>query len=237
MDNERFTDDRPNEVTQDIADRVAAAQRAAHELVEIVIDSPQGLDSAGRDLRQVKAYQRQIDDLRKSITRPMDDRKKSVMAYFSGPIDFLDQAEGALKHAISSYRHHVAEEARKLAAAEAKRIEQQAKREAKRAEKKGETEEAEVILDHADTEVSLTLAAVETRAAPEVKGIGSRKKYSVVVTDKMAFINAVATGSIPDRYVDLNMTELNKLARALKTDLRYPGIVVKTEDIVTARSA
>lgn len=69
--------------------------------------------------------------------------------------------------------------------------------------------------------------AIELPKTTAVKGISYRDIYSAVVTDKLAFVLAVAAGKIPLEAVSENGSFLNNQAKAFKGALAYPGVEVK----------
>ena len=56
-----------------------------------VIQSPEMAEAASDDLKAIKAKYKQLDDLRKSITKPFDDAKKGIMDLFRAPLEYLEQ--------------------------------------------------------------------------------------------------------------------------------------------------
>jgi DNA repair exonuclease SbcCD ATPase subunit len=70
----------------------------------------------------------------------------------------------------------------------------------------------------------------------KVAGISTREVWSAEVTDKMKLIRAVAAGEAPAELLDINMSTLNRLAKALKGGLSYPGIrAVSEKNMAAAR--
>jgi len=94
---------------------------SAHDLaLALEIDSPSALDIAGEELRRLVARKKEIEELRLSITRPMDLAKQKVMDLFRAPTDRLAEAEGLLRKGIVGYQVKEREEAdRKRREAEA----------------------------------------------------------------------------------------------------------------------
>lgn len=72
--------------------------------------------------------------------------------------------------------------------------------------------------------------------ASKVAGISTREVWSAEVTDKMKLIRAVAAGDAPAELLDVNMSTLNRLAKALKGGLSYPGVrAVSEKNMAAAR--
>lgn len=111
-----------NDVTE--SRELAQATRianSAHELaLELEIDSPAALDVASEELRRLVARKKEIEELRLSLTRPIDEAKKRIMDLFRAPTDRLSEAEGMLRKGIVAYQVKEREEAdRKRREAEA----------------------------------------------------------------------------------------------------------------------
>jgi len=70
----------------------------------------------------------------------------------------------------------------------------------------------------------------------KVTGMTQTFTYVAELTDKMALIKAVAAGQVPEIYLDVNMTLLNKQAKALKEQLNIPGIKVVKKSGISQRT-
>lgn len=184
---------------------------------------------AGGVLKQIKAKAKELTDTRLSITRPMDEAKKKVMAFFKTPLDFLTSAEGIIKPRMISFNEaeekkrradeeKVRKEAEKEAAYQAKLAEKRAQTQ----EKYGKTEEAEAIRE--EVAAAPVVVPIPSRERPKAAGVAMRTTWSAEVTDKMALIKAVAAGQVPPSVLDANMKVLNGMARSLKRELNYDGV-------------
>lgn len=130
-----------NDVTE--SRELAQATRianSAHDLaLALEIDSPASLDIAGEELRRLVARKKEIEELRLSLTRPLDEAKKGIMDLFRTPTDRLAEAEGLLRKGIVAYQVKEREEAdRKRREAEAR-----ARAERERLERERQAAEAE----------------------------------------------------------------------------------------------
>lgn len=234
MQNDKLSSDLPRDITEDVHNSVIGAQLAAKS-INVVVDSDEALESASEDLIQIKTYQKEVTALKKSVTDPLNARKNAVIQWFKPAENFLISAESTLKRVIGDYQDKVAEEARKAAEAEAKRLEKLAERKADRAKKKGDTERAEEILDESRYMYEVVVSSAAT-ATGDVKGISKRSTWTAEVIDKEAFVRAVVEGIIPLRFIQVDQAELNKLARALKNDLSYPGVKVHEKKSIAVRT-
>lgn len=90
----------------------------------------------------------------------------------------------------------------------------------------GNSEAADLVLESPSV-----APAIELPKTTAVKGVSYRDIYSAVVTDKLAFIMAVAAGKIPLEAVTENGPFLNNQAKAFKGALKYPGVEVKVNRV------
>lgn len=110
----------PPEVTQ----AMQIAENAHEIAASVEIDSDEMFAMAGDELRTIKSRQKQIEDLRLSLTRPLDESKKRIMDLFRNPQERLEAAAGLINGAMLAYqkaKREKAEQARKEAEAEARR--------------------------------------------------------------------------------------------------------------------
>jgi len=68
------------------------------------VANPADYEVAGLELRRVKDAQKRLDELRKSMTRPLDAAKKAIMDFFRAPEDKLAKAEAGIKRAMVTYQ-------------------------------------------------------------------------------------------------------------------------------------
>jgi colicin import membrane protein len=92
------------------------------------------------------------------------------------------------------------------------------------AESAGDEEEADRILSEA-IDAPPAPVHVETQTA-KVAGVSSRKTWKAEVTDPVAFVKYVAEHPEHVNLLQVNMTQLNALARAMQENLKIPGVRV-----------
>lgn len=223
------------------------AKKLADESVEmaacIVVDSPEMYQLAAGELQAIAGRRKKIEDLRFSITRPMDEAKKRVMELFRGPTEQLERAENQIKGAMLTFRRaedqRIAREraeAERIAraereAAEAAQREAEAAAEAARAEAEaaiaaGDTaaaaaaaaaaSEAEAAAAAAEFEVELAeVAPVAVIEQPQTKaaGIGTRQNWKAEVTDLRALV--IAAGKAAENGDDTMLGYLMADPKAL----------------------
>lgn len=217
---------------------VADAEKA---LVEIRSDFPavydiktqEQYDGAADILHNVKSQIKQLDDLRKSMTRPIDDAKKAVMDAFRPKETQLKQIETSLKNGITRFAQ---EEERKRLALEAKLRDQQAREQARLEERARKAEEAgnEAKAEEILSRIPAVPVVVAGSVRPE--GIGMRTTWKAEVVDFHALVKAAAEDPTYLAYLKPDEQALNAAARALKKAGRVAGVRFFSEQGVTARS-
>ena len=125
----------PAEVRSNQAATIApeTAQQALQVAQSYVIDDDEMYAAAGEELRNIVTRSRQLEDLRKSITAPMDEAKRRVMDFFRVPLERLQQAESVLKLGMGTYQREQAAKA-EAARREAEAIARQQREEQQRRE-------------------------------------------------------------------------------------------------------
>lgn len=217
-------------------------QQAADEATELCeladtfqVTTPLEHAGAGEELINIKTAKRNLENQRKKFTRPLDTAKKAVMDWFREPLRRLDQAERSLKRAMLTYQQEEARKRRheqeKLEKAAERKRHRLAQRAAEAAES-GDEHKAAAL----DTQASTVVAPV-VPAQPKVSGVSTRENWKAEVTDLMALVKAVAAGDASLTLIQANTTEINKRARALKSEFSVPGIRVYAEQSLAARSA
>jgi hypothetical protein len=200
-----------------------------------VISTVDQYTGAASQLKEIKAKAKELEEKRTGIVKPMNEAVKRVNEFFKAPLQFLTDAEAAIKKSMITYDNEQArllreqqaklqEEARK----EQVRIAELAEKTAAQCEEKGDTWSAAEIRES----VPVVSAPILADNKVKVAGISTRTTWSGEVTDKMALIKAVAEGNAPATLLEVNMPALNQMARALKGEMIYPGTkAVATQNI------
>lgn len=199
------------------------------------IDSPEMYDAAAVELKSIKAKAKELEETRKSLTKPIDEAKAKIMDFFCQPLDFLAKAESAIKGSMLTYQNEQErlrreEEARRQEIA--RREQEKLQKRAEKAAEKGQTEKAEALMETAQA----IPTPIVTPTIQKVAGIATKTTWKAEVTDKMALIKAVAAGQVPMSVLDVNQTVLNKMAVALKEELNYPGVKAVAEQSMAVRA-
>lgn len=210
------------------------SERMFHLAQAYQIDSQEMLIAASDELKVVKAFAKELEATEKDLTKPLNDLKTKWIAFFKPARERLAQAEQQLKGGIDTYlnaqeqkRLAAQAEAERLVRVERARLEAEAQRIVEAAatasdqEQLAAAQQAQALQDQAMF-VPVPIIAAEVQ---KVSGMSQTHTYIAELTDKMALIKAIAAGQVPDIYIDVNMTLLNKQAKALREQLNIPGVV------------
>lgn len=195
-----------------------------------VTDAATNADAA-RMLSLIKGRAKELDDLRKSMTRPLDESKRRIMDMFRPVEQQLADAEQHIKGAMLEWDRA---ERRRLeaerAAAEAER--QRLAAEASRATEEGRYTDAVVAAED-------SLNVPEPQKAPQrARGTSVADIWHAEVIDLQALVLAVATGEAPLNLITINQPAINALARATKQEgVVLPGVRFWREANLRANSA
>ena len=212
------------------AETVALVRRIPAEITSVA-----QYDDGASTLRDIKQRKNDLDSLRKSMTRPLDDAKARIIDLFRPIIGDLDYAEAALKAQMVRYQEaedrRVAEE---QAAAELERA--QAEAEAMRAAEAGQYEDA-MRIQQERAEIPDPEPAYKARDARGYKpaaGVTSSTRWSAEVTDFPALVLAVAMGEAPLNLLTVNQSALDKSAQIAKAESTIPGVKFVSRKVIAA---
>lgn len=232
------------------AELEAGAQRMLALAQGYKIDSPAMYDAAADDLKKVKGKAKELEEQRKAITAPLDQAKKAVMDLFRKPAEFLEQAEAVLKGAMLTYTRDEQRRADELARQQAEaarfereRIEAEARAKAEEAAKlaaAGDTraaDEAQAQAVALQSTATIVTAPAMTAPVAKVSGITTKEVWSARITDKAALIAHIAAHPECLDWVEVKMTPLNQMAKALKANMRIPGVEAFADSQMAVRAA
>jgi hypothetical protein len=188
----------------------------------IEITTPVEFEHALSFTRQIKARYANLDNLRKDITRPLDESKRRIMEIFKKPAEVLSRCEYMVKGKILQYQH-TQEEWRKKEE-EKLRKETDAEREkllkkAAKLEKNGDETKAEELREQAAGIVAPAAVQLEQPA----NGLHTKKLW------KAKIINAEI---VPRSYMIPNQEMLDSIARASHGMLSIPGVEFYFEEVI-----
>jgi hypothetical protein len=198
----------------------------ADQLKEIKIANQTDYTTAGEYLKSIKNAAAELDDLRKSMTRPLDESKKRIMDFFRKPMDILEKAEAAIKRSMLTYQ----DEQERLRKEEEARLAELQRKEAEKLLKKAEKAEEKGNADKADElrESAQQLSSVTPVVAPAVEGVAG------VNTKTVWKFKIVDVNLIPREYMLPNDKMLGDVARATKGTLKVAGVEFYPEKVIAA---
>ncbi len=230
----------------------ARAAKTAVDMAELcVIEDDDTYQLAAEDLQGIKGRWKRVEELRVSITGPMNVALRAVNALFKPAIDNFEQAESIYKRKMTGYQAKVradaqriqienerrAHEARREAEAAAKRLSDEAAaltaagNVAAAAEKAAESQAAEA-------EATIIVAAPPPLAV-KVAGIGLRKTVDFEVESLTRLIIGVASNLTehPEwaAYLKVDEVALRAQVRATGMATTIPGVRVFEKDGITVR--
>lgn len=217
----------------------ALAQQAEDMLANaeaFKIVSAADYQQAAAALKAVKARQKQLTTLRETITKPMLAALEAARDLFRRPESLLATAETMLKRAMSVYdeaQERERREAQRKLDEAAERERRRLAQQAERAAAKGQTDKAAELQERA----AMTVAPIAQQDKPAVAGISRRETWHAELIDLRALVRGVADGHVPLAALQANQKFLNGQARALRSELRYPGVRAVPERTIASGSA
>ena len=190
------------------------------------IVSTEAYEFSAEDLKKIKTKYKELDDMRKSLTKPLDESKKRIMEFFKAPLTLLGSAETAIKSAMLKWQQEQErlrrEEEARLAEAQRKEAERLA-RLAEAAEKRGDEKKAEEFKGR-EAITKAAVPSVISNVRP-VAGISMREvwKYRIVDANK-----------IPREYMIPNETVIGQVARSTKGKIAIEGVEFYCEETIAA---
>ncbi len=201
----------------------------------LTIETAVQFQASGELLGTIKTRQKDMEELRLSITRPMDEAKKQVMKVFQPALERLGNVEKAIKSAVLTYtqeqeRKRCEEQA--VLDADAERERARLERLADRQREAGREERAEATEERAEEVAAPTVASAPVPTGP----VHLRTIWSAEITDLAELVKACAEGKAPLALLQPDMPTLNGMARSLKERFNIPGVKAVSEQSVAARS-
>lgn len=204
----------------------ASAGQIAERAKTIVVTSAVEYEFAGEELREIKGRQKRLEELRTSITKPINDSLRKINEFFAGPKARLEEAERAYKRGMVEYDQKLERERREAqrkaeeeaaaerrkaeaAAAEARRKAQEEadrlQREAaeKRAAEEKARREAEAAKKAGNLAAAEAARAEAERAAREAAKLDTRAEAKVEKAESRAEALEMAAASIVAPVVDI----------------------------------
>jgi uncharacterized membrane protein YqiK len=203
-----------------------------------IVSTQASYDGAGESLKAIKTKYKEVDELRKSLTKPLDDSKKKIMELFGRPLDFLAKAELAVKSAMLKYQ----QEQERIRRAEEERLQAEQRRQAKELERQArEAEEKAARFKTAEAKAKAEAKAEELKQQAEavasikpivqstiqaVKGVATRTIWKFKIVD---------VNKIPREFMMPDEKLIQKMAEVTKGTKKIDGVEFFSEEIIAAR--
>lgn len=200
---------------------------------DVIVEDEKQAQYASEILSQIKKRYKELDEQRKSITKPIDEAKRQVMELFKAPMELLERAEKHLKNLILKYQEEKerkareeAERLRKIAEAEAEKQRKKLEAQIQKAQEKGKEDKVEELLEKVQEIESTPIIVPDITPSKPADNISFKEKWTAVVVDFKA---------LPDEYKIPNQQALDKVAQATKGTIQIPGVKFEMQKIVVAR--
>lgn len=234
-------------IPQETKNKIDEALEFFNSLKEIQFTNQQQYDNGVELIKKIKTHSKQIEKERLNLTKPYNDKVKSINAICKDVTNKLDNAEKVLKKGMADYfaeQQRIAEEKQKKINAE---IEAKRQAELKRAEaerKKADSyrydgreqmaENAEARAETAEALAGATVAPVIENKA-KTSGVLYKTTYMVEIKNEEEVIRGCLDNPILKQFVNLDVGGIKKLAQSLKGKLECPGIRVYEDKQVSIR--
>jgi len=186
------------------------------------IETAEAYSGAGEDLKKIKAKIKELDELRKSLTKPLDESKKKIMDFFRKPLDYLGKVQTDVNSAMVRWNNK--QEA--IRQAEQTRLLEEQKKEANRlarlaekAEQRGDESKAEEFKGRAA--VVQSVAPIVENKVDRVAGLTKTVNWKFRIVD----IN-----KIPREYMLPDEVKIGQIGRAKKGTEKIDGIEFYPEE-------
>jgi glucan-binding YG repeat protein len=193
---------------------------------------------AGEDLLEIKSKIKELDELRKSLTKPLDESKKRIMDFFKKPLDVLENARVAVDNAARGWWN----EQERLRQAEERRLaEIQRKADEELERQARETEEKASKLKTAKAQEAAKVKAQELRekatATEAIAPVVESKVEAVsgmTMRDNWKF-RILDVNLIPREFMIPDEKLINRLASATRGQQKIAGVEFYNEKTIVSR--
>lgn len=211
---------------------LARESASAYATAEFLfIDSEESLALATKEMNACNKRLKQLDAARKSITKPMDEAKKAVMALFNPA---TEKFKGAIEIYKIGIAHYMAEQERLAAEAKAK-AEAEAAEQRKALELAAESTEDESEREALQTVAASIVVSPDVKVVEKVKGATLKKKWKGEVVDLAAFLRYVADHPELHECVSVKQAALDRFISATGGAMQIPGVNANQEAIVACK--
>lgn len=215
-------------VTSEQNDEINKAESYLNGAKNFIINDDRSYNSAGEMLKQIKAKKKSLDDMRKSLKKPINEAGKRIEDMFREPLNFLLQAEQSYKKSMIKYKETMEyidclQQKQKQDRLE---ILELAKIDAIKTNNEIEFYRITNEINELQNNNQLT---------PKVDGISYRDNWKGEGFDLIATIKAISEGKAPISIVRFDDIAINQLAKSTKGTIDYPGIKFYNDQIIATR--
>jgi regulator of protease activity HflC (stomatin/prohibitin superfamily) len=189
-----------------------------------VVETDEQYLGAAEFLKTIKGYIGRAEELRTSLTKPINESLKRINDLFRPVRSTLESAETILKQKVITFqqameRKRLAQEARlrEIASKEQEKLEAQAAK----LEEKGKAIQAEAKREAAAS--IPTPAVIDT--TPKAKGISFRDVWDFEI---------VSPEDVPDEYRVIDTDKIKRVVQATKGELEIKGVRIFKRQVVAA---
>lgn len=215
----------------------AAAKLAEQIAGSYEIDSNDVAEIAADDLRRLVAEHKRVEEMRFSITRPMDEAKRAAMAAFAPYLDRIKAAELSLRTGLNRWleQERIRVERERAEAARLEREElERLERERQQAIDAGDDEKVAEV--EAAAELVMIAPAQNVAEVSRLAGISSRGKWGFEVESLLDLVKAAAANPDLLAYLKADEVQIGKEVRAKGERFKVPGIRVNKSSTLSVRS-
>jgi len=220
----------PNDIEEKMVNVLSMFSNQASALITTQAE----FDYTGEQLIKMKGEVKVVVEAKEKITKPLNTEKTRVIDEFRPFLETCDVIERISKANMATF---MGEEDRKRREEEADEAEKARKKQnrlmgrSEKAAEKGHDEKAAELESQA-----LSTSAAPVDQAPKTKGVSNRETWSGEITNKKEFVIAAATNSALLNCLDINQSNLNKLAGMMKEEFDFPGAKATSKKSFAIRS-
>jgi len=225
-------------ITTEAKQTAEQTETLARSYDNYAIVSAEGYADSAADLTIIKTKAKDLEALRKSLTKPLDESKKKIMEFFNKPKEYLASAEKSIKSAMIGWQN----EQTRIRQAEQERLAKIQQEETNRLRLEAEAESARIaqLKTQADkiaaaekvaelTQQAEAVAEQEAIIIPEpepVKGLSKRKVWKFEVVD---------ISQLPAEYLISDDKMIGQMIRATQGKVPISGVRIYSEDTIISR--
>ena len=215
------------QLTREQKKEVVEAQDIISSYSKVTINTNADNEKASEVLKEVRARIKKLNNIRLTMTRPLDEAKSKIKALFDEPINKLEALDDKIVNMVRAFfnkmeNERLEEERRIKAEQEKEALKLKAK--AEKAEEKGEDEKADKLLDKAEALID-NKPVVESKVK-KVGGVQNRVIWHARVKDK---------DQLPKWAMIPNEGLLEDIAKRDKEKASVPGVEFYSETILAVR--